>query len=239
MWARLVSQGGPLDERGGLAHVRATTLLSLRTHHRHWLRWLGNPPQDQRDGNADFSRHWTRDSDEQERFHRRADQGRAAPGHGGPACREHGISTATLYECRARYGGMDPSMVSPKALEGENRRLRRMFADLSMQADLLEEALERSERPAQRHELAAKAVATTGAQHCPALGVSETCFRCGSKRDEESETMADLLVGSTNVRDSGCASGHLRNVRGACLEPQARASDPLRSGAEPAHQGRG
>ncbi|WP_299365351.1 tyrosine-type recombinase/integrase [uncultured Paracoccus sp.] len=40
MWARLVSQGGPLDERGGLAHVRTTTLLSLRTHYRHWLRWL-------------------------------------------------------------------------------------------------------------------------------------------------------------------------------------------------------
>ena len=57
-------------------------------------------------------------------------------------CREHGMSSATLYKWRAKYGGMDASMMSQmKALEDENRRLKRMFADLSMQADLLREAL--------------------------------------------------------------------------------------------------
>lgn len=57
-------------------------------------------------------------------------------------CREHGISSATFYKWRARYGGMDASMMSQmKALEDENRRLKRMFADLAMQADLLREAL--------------------------------------------------------------------------------------------------
>lgn len=57
-------------------------------------------------------------------------------------CREHGISSATFYKWRARYGGMDASMMGQmKALEEENRRLKRMFADLSMQADLLREAL--------------------------------------------------------------------------------------------------
>ncbi|MET3759471.1 putative transposase [Rhizobium binae] len=57
-------------------------------------------------------------------------------------CREHGISTASFYKWRAKYGGMDASMVSQmKALEEENRRLKRMYADLSMQADLLKEAL--------------------------------------------------------------------------------------------------
>ncbi len=57
-------------------------------------------------------------------------------------CREHGISTASFYKWRAKYGGMDASMVSQmKALEDENRRLKRMYADLSMQADLLKEAL--------------------------------------------------------------------------------------------------
>ncbi|SCY54225.1 short chain dehydrogenase [Paracoccus tibetensis] len=56
-------------------------------------------------------------------------------------CREHGISSATFYKWRAKYGGMDASMMSQmKALEDENRRLKRMFADLSMQADLLREA---------------------------------------------------------------------------------------------------
>lgn len=57
-------------------------------------------------------------------------------------CREHGISSATFYKWRAKYGGMDASMMSQmKALEEENRRLKRMYADLSMQADLLKEAL--------------------------------------------------------------------------------------------------
>lgn len=57
-------------------------------------------------------------------------------------CREHGISTASFYKWRAKYGGMGASMMSQmKALEDENRRLKRMYADLSMQADLLKEAL--------------------------------------------------------------------------------------------------
>lgn len=57
-------------------------------------------------------------------------------------CREHGISNATFYKWRAKYGGMDASMMSQmRALEEENRRLKRMYADLSMQADLLKEAL--------------------------------------------------------------------------------------------------
>lgn len=57
-------------------------------------------------------------------------------------CREHGISTASLYKWRSKYGGMDASMMSQmKSLEDENRRLKRMFADLSMQAELLKEAL--------------------------------------------------------------------------------------------------
>lgn len=57
-------------------------------------------------------------------------------------CREHGISNATFYRWRAKYGGMDASMISQmKALEEENRRLKRMYADLSMQTDILKEAL--------------------------------------------------------------------------------------------------
>lgn len=69
---------------------------------------------------------------------RQADGGLSVP----ELCREHGISGATFYKWRAKYGGMDASMMSQmKALEEENRRLKRMYADLSMQADLLKEAL--------------------------------------------------------------------------------------------------
>jgi putative transposase len=57
-------------------------------------------------------------------------------------CRELGMSTASFYKWRSKYGGMDASMIAQtKALEKENRRLRKMFADLSMQKELLKEAL--------------------------------------------------------------------------------------------------
>jgi hypothetical protein len=49
---------------------------------------------------------------------------------------------ASFYKWRAKYGGMDASLISQmKAIEDENRHLKRMYADLSMQADLLKEAL--------------------------------------------------------------------------------------------------
>jgi len=57
-------------------------------------------------------------------------------------CREHGMSNASFYKWRAKYGGMDASMISQmKALEDENRRLKKMYAEMSMQTELLKEAL--------------------------------------------------------------------------------------------------
>ena len=57
-------------------------------------------------------------------------------------CREHEMSSASFYKWRAKYGGMDASMVSQmKAMEAENKRLKRMYAEMSMQNDLLKEAL--------------------------------------------------------------------------------------------------
>ncbi len=57
-------------------------------------------------------------------------------------CREHGMSSASFYKWRAKYGGLDASMNSQmKAMDDENRRLKKMFAELSMQNELLKEAL--------------------------------------------------------------------------------------------------
>ena len=57
-------------------------------------------------------------------------------------CREHGMSNASFYKWRAKYGGMDVSMMSQlKVMEAENRCLKRMYAEMSMQNDLLKEAL--------------------------------------------------------------------------------------------------
>ena len=57
-------------------------------------------------------------------------------------CREHGMSNASCYKWRAKFGGMDASMVSQmKSIDDENKRLKRMYAELSMQNDLLKESL--------------------------------------------------------------------------------------------------
>ena len=56
--------------------------------------------------------------------------------------REHGISNASFYKWRSKHDGLDASLIRQmKAMEDENRRLKRMYADLSMPADLLKEAL--------------------------------------------------------------------------------------------------
>ena len=57
-------------------------------------------------------------------------------------CREHGISSATFYKWRSKYGGMEASMVSRmKELEEENRRLKKMYSEAQMSADIMKEAL--------------------------------------------------------------------------------------------------
>ena len=56
-------------------------------------------------------------------------------------CREPAISSAAFYKWRSKYGGMDASMIADmKVMEDENRRLKKMFAELSMQNELLKEA---------------------------------------------------------------------------------------------------
>jgi putative transposase len=57
-------------------------------------------------------------------------------------CREHGMSSATFYKWRTKYGGMDLSMMTQlKELEAENSRLKRMYADERLKADILQDAL--------------------------------------------------------------------------------------------------
>lgn len=59
-------------------------------------------------------------------------------------CREHGMSNASFYKWRAKFGGMDASMMSRlKELEDENRRLKKMYAEAQMQADVLKEAMQK------------------------------------------------------------------------------------------------
>ena len=57
-------------------------------------------------------------------------------------CRENGISSATFYKWRSRYGGMDLPMITKlKELELENSRLKKMYADERLKAEILREVL--------------------------------------------------------------------------------------------------
>jgi putative transposase len=59
-------------------------------------------------------------------------------------CREHGMSSATFYKWRAKFGGMDASMmVRMKELEDENRRLKKMYAEERLKAEMVTEALQK------------------------------------------------------------------------------------------------
>ena len=59
-------------------------------------------------------------------------------------CRTHGMSDASFYKWRAKFGGMDASMMKRmKELEEENRRLKKMYAEERLKAEIATEALEK------------------------------------------------------------------------------------------------
>lgn len=57
--------------------------------------------------------------------------------------REHGVSTALIYQWRSKYGGMDASLMKEmKELRAENARLKKMYAEERLKAEIRQEALE-------------------------------------------------------------------------------------------------
>lgn len=59
-------------------------------------------------------------------------------------CREHGISQPTFYNWKSKYGGLDASQLKRiKELEEENSKLKRMYADVSLQRDALKDLIEK------------------------------------------------------------------------------------------------
>ena len=59
-------------------------------------------------------------------------------------CRQHGISQTTYYKWKAKYGGLDASALRRlKELEDENRKLKQMYANLSLDHQVLKEIIEK------------------------------------------------------------------------------------------------
>ena len=71
---------------------------------------------------------------------KRAEAGLTVP----ELCRELGISSATFYKWRAKFGGMDASLMARmKELEQENQRLRKMYVEEKLKAEIVSEAHEK------------------------------------------------------------------------------------------------
>ncbi|MFE8072966.1 IS3 family transposase [Marinobacteraceae bacterium S3BR75-40.1] len=137
-------------------------------------------------------------------------------------CREHGMSSATFYKWRAKFGGMDASMMKRlKELEDENRRLKKMYAEERLKAELRQEALEgKVVKPSRRKEMAQKVVADGRCSirlACITFGISETCYRYQAKLSDENAEIADWLERLAENRRNwgfGLCYLYLRNVKG-------------------------
>ena len=69
---------------------------------------------------------------------KQAETGTPAP----EVCREHGISSATFYKWRSKYAGMDASLMTRmRELEAENARLKKMYAEERLKAEIIQEAM--------------------------------------------------------------------------------------------------
>ncbi|AXS11755.1 IS3 family transposase [Klebsiella quasipneumoniae] len=106
-------------------------------------------------------------------------------------CREAGISEASYYNWKAKFGGTEASDIKKmKDLEDENRRLKQMFADLSLECRALKDVIEKKPlKPAIKRELVSYLTAQFAMslrQACRILSLSRTIFRYqpDTQRDE-------------------------------------------------------
>ena len=137
-------------------------------------------------------------------------------------CRTYGMGRAIFYKWRSRYGGSDASLISEmKSLAEENRRLKRMYADVQLQNDLLKDVfIKKISRPSLRKECAKMAVETQGVSiklACKTFMISENCYRYETKNDNENAQIADWLITLTEMYPRwgfGLCYLYLRNTIG-------------------------
>ncbi|WP_419779002.1 IS3 family transposase [Maridesulfovibrio sp.] len=137
-------------------------------------------------------------------------------------CREHGMSSATFYKWRSKYGGMDASLMARmKELERENRQLKKMYAEERLKAEIVKEALgKKVVKPSCRRKMAKAAVKEEKVnirQACEAFSISQTCYRYEPKLSAENELVTDWLVRLTHNQRNwgfGLCFLYLRNVQG-------------------------
>ncbi|MEL6367451.1 MAG: IS3 family transposase, partial [Pseudomonadota bacterium] len=129
---------------------------------------------------------------------------------------------ALIYQWRSKFGGMDASLMKEiKELRAENARLKKMYAEERIKAELRQEALEgKPLRPSRRREMAQSVVTRDGISvrlACQAFAISQTCYRYQPKLDSENIEVADWLLRLTQAHRRwgfGLCFVYLRNVKG-------------------------
>ena len=113
-------------------------------------------------------------------------------------CRKHGFSQSAFYKWKAKYSGMDVSSLARlRALEEENQRLKKMYADLSLEHLGLKEIIQKKTlKPDARKDLATYAMKEYGLserQACKLLNLSRSVYRYQAKKENDEEIARRLL----------------------------------------------
>ena len=141
--------------------------------------------------------------------------------------REHNMSSASFYKWRTKSYGMDASMMARmRELEKENARLKRMYTNVLILNDVLQEALKKLARLSQHVEITQRAIsARTRSIHkvCLTCQVNECCYRYKRKLSDESSLIAEFLLGLTQAQRNwgfGLCFHYLLNIKRCAWDHQ-------------------
>lgn len=112
-------------------------------------------------------------------------------------CRKHGMSEATLYNWKAKFGGMDVSDAKRlKALEDENGKLKKLLAESMLDASALRELLaKKMVGPATKREAVAhlrEVMQMSERRACSVIAADRTSIRYRSCRPDDAELRGRL-----------------------------------------------
>jgi putative transposase len=111
--------------------------------------------------------------------------------------REQGVSEATIYSWKSKYGGLESEAQRLQQLEGENRQLKHVVADLRLDKEVLKAVIstKRAERAPQRQDgaFAARAFGISERRACGLLGVCQSSCRYRRKPDRNEKRREQLV----------------------------------------------
>ena len=149
-------------------------------------------------------------------------------------CRKHGISSATFYAWKAKFGGMDVSEAKRlKSLQEENAKLKRLLADAMLDNVALKDLLGKNSTPAAKREAVAylaTAYEMSERRACRVIQADRKLVRYRSRRPADPTALAlrELAGRAPALRLS--AAARAAAPRGTCREPQEDAAALSRGG---------